>query len=185
MEVTSPLLARFICAGLVMALLTPPAAMAGAPKQNEKQDPTSVQQPQAPQSNSPAPGAVTTSPTSESQPAQPRRDQLPENPDPVPSTTPGQSTTTDQAQPSPAAPTAPQQSQQGKTQQPAGTAAAEVENTTGDAAYKPAGAAIAPAKQKRRRMLLVKVGALLGAGVAIGSVAALSGASPSRPPGSH
>src|SRR5713226_9729139 len=149
MEVTSPLLARFICAGLVMALLTPPAAMAGAPKQNEKQDPTSVQQPQAPQSNSPAPGAVTTSPTSESQPAQPRRDQLPENPDPVPSTT------SDQAQPSPAAPTAPQRSQQGKTQQPAGTAAAEVENTTGDAAYKPAGAAIAPAKQKRRRMLLI------------------------------
>ena len=179
MEVTSPLLARFICAGLVMALLTPPAAMAGAPKQNEKQDPTSVQQPQAPQSNSPAPGAVTTSPTSESQPAQPRRDQLPENPDPVPSTT------SDQAQPSPAAPTAPQRSQQGKTQQPAGTAAAEVENTTGDAAYKPAGAAIAPAKQKRRRMLLIKVGALLGAGVAIGSVAALSSASLSRPPGSH
>ncbi len=179
MEVTSPLLTRFICAGLVMALLTPPAAMAGAPKQNEKQDPTSVQQPQAPQSDSPAPGAVTTSPTSESQPAQPSRDQLPESPDPV------QSTTTDQAQPSPAAPSAPQQSQQGKTQQPAGTAAAEVENTTGDAAYKPAGAAIAPAKQKRRRMLLIKVGALLGAGVAIGSVAALSSASPSRPPGSH
>ena len=179
MEVTSPLLTRFICAGLVMALLTPPAAMAGAPKQNEKQDPTSVQQPQAPQSDSPAPGAVTTSPTSESQPAQPSRDQLPESPDPV------QSTTTDQAHPSPAAPSAPQQSQQGKTQQPAGTAAAEVENTTGDAAYKPAGAAIAPAKQKRRRMLLIKVGALLGAGVAIGSVAALSSASPSRPPGSH
>jgi hypothetical protein len=179
MEVTSPLLTRFICAGLVMALLTPPAAMAGAPKQNEKQDQTSVQQPQAPQSDSPAPGAVTTSPTSESQPAQPSRDQLPESPDPV------QSTTTDQAQPPPAAPSAPQQSQQGKTQQPAGTAAAEVENTTGDAAYKPAGAAIAPAKQKRRRMLLIKVGALLGAGVAIGSVAALSSASPSRPPGSH
>jgi hypothetical protein len=179
MEVTSPLLTRFICAGLVMALLTPPAVMAGAPKQNEKQDPTSVQQPQARQTDSPAPGAVTTSPTSESQPAQPSRDQLPESPDPV------QSTTTDQAQPPPAAPSAPQQSQQGKTQQPAGTAAAEVENTTGDAAYKPAGAAIAPAKQKRRRMLLIKVGALLGAGVAIGSVAALSSASPSRPPGSH
>jgi hypothetical protein len=190
MELTSPLLTRLICAGLVMALLAPPSAMAGTPNQ----DPTSVQQPEAPQSGSLAPDAGATSLTSQPQPAQPSRDQLPDSPDPLQSTTPGQSNTgqsnaapsnPDQAQPSPVAPANPQQTPQGKTQQPAGAAAAEVESTTGDAAYKPAGAAIAPAKQKRRRMLLIKISALLGAGVAIGSVAALSSASPSRPPGSH
>ena len=185
MELTSPLLTRLICAGLVMALLAPPSAMAGTPNQ----DPTSVQQPEAPQSGSLAPDAGATSLTSEPQPAQPSRDQLPDSPDPLQSTTTGQSNTApsnpDQAQPSPVAPSNPQQTPQGKTQQPAGAAAAEVESTTGEAAYKPAGAAIAPAKQKRRRMLLIKISALLGAGVAIGSVAALSSASPSRPPGSH
>jgi len=184
MELTSPPLTRLICAGLVMALLAPPSAMAGAPKQ----DPTTVQQPQAPQSGSPVPDAGATSLTSESEPAQSSRDQLPDSPDAVQSTSTGQSSAPpnpDQAQPSSVAPSNPQQTPQSKTQQPAGTAAAEVESTTGDAAYKPAGAAIAPAKQKRRRMLLIKVGALLGAGVAIGSVAALSSASPSRPPGSH
>jgi hypothetical protein len=84
-----------------------------------------------------------------------------------------------------AAPSNPQPPPQAKTQKPVGTAAAEVESTTGHAAFKPAGAAIAPAKQRRTRMMLIKIGALVGAGVAIGSVAALSSASPSRPPGSH
>ena len=185
MELTSPLLTRLICTGLAMALLAPPSAMAGTPTQ----DPTSVQQPEAPQNGSPAPDAGATSMTSEPQPAQPSRDQLPDSPDPLQSATTGQSNTApsnnDPVQPSPVAPSDPQQTPQSKTQQPAGAAAAEVESTTGDAAYKPAGAAIAPAKQKRRRMLLIKISALLGAGVAIGSVAALSSASPSRPPGSH
>jgi hypothetical protein len=77
-----------------------------------------------------------------------------------------------------------QQIQSG-AQQPVGTAAAEAPNTTGVMASKPAGAAIAPAKQRRVRMLLIKVGAVVGAGVAVGAVAALSSGSPSRPPGSH
>jgi hypothetical protein len=70
-------------------------------------------------------------------------------------------------------------------QKPAGTAAAEKPATTGVAASETAGAAMAPAKQKRSRSLLIKVGAIIGAGVAVGTVAALSSASPSRPPGSH
>jgi hypothetical protein len=77
------------------------------------------------------------------------------------------------------------QSQSGTTQKPVGTAAAEGPATTGVAASNPAGAAIAPAKQKRVRVLFIKVGAIVGAGVAVGAVAALATASPSKPPGSH
>ena len=70
-------------------------------------------------------------------------------------------------------------------QQPAGTAAAGIENTAGVAASKPAGVAIAPPKQRRVRLLVVKVGAIVGAGAALGTVAALSKGSPSKPPGAH
>ena len=72
-----------------------------------------------------------------------------------------------------------------QAQEPVGTAAAGSVEATGVAASKPAGAAIAPAKQRRTRALLIKVGAVVGAGVAIGTVAALSNASPSRPPGAR
>jgi anti-sigma B factor antagonist len=70
-------------------------------------------------------------------------------------------------------------------QEPVGTAAAEFIRTTGVAASKPAGSAIAPAKQRRARSILIKVGAIVGAGAAVGAVVALSAASPSRAPGSH
>jgi uncharacterized membrane protein len=99
------------------------------------------------------------------------------------------------AEPSPAA-TAPTQPQTAPAQAPAetntpparkplGTAAAEKPSTTGIAASTAAGAAIAPGKQRRSRSLLLKVGAIIGAGVAVGTVAGLTMASPSRPPGSH
>ncbi len=78
-----------------------------------------------------------------------------------------------------------QKAQTNGTQEPVGTAAAESVEATGVAASNPAGAAIAPAKQRRTRAILIKVGALVGAGVAIGTVAALSSASPSRPPGAR
>lgn len=71
------------------------------------------------------------------------------------------------------------------TQTPAGTAAAEVSNASGVAASKPAGVAIAPAKQRRVRSFLIKMGAIVGAGVAVGTVFALSQGSPSRPPGAR
>jgi hypothetical protein len=74
---------------------------------------------------------------------------------------------------------------QQQAQEPVGTAAAESVETTGVAASKPAGAAIAPAKQRRTRALLIKVSAIVGASVAVGTVVALSSASPSRPPGAR
>jgi hypothetical protein len=51
----------------------------------------------------------------------------------------------------------------------------------GVAASRPAGAAIAPAKQRRVRTILISLGVIAGAGIAVGSVAALSHGSPSRP----
>lgn len=65
--------------------------------------------------------------------------------------------------------------------QPLGTAAAPYEKTTGIGISRPAGAVIAPAKQKRARSILIRVGLLLGAAVAIGTVVGLSAASPNRP----
>jgi hypothetical protein len=70
-------------------------------------------------------------------------------------------------------------------QEPRGTAAARAAKTQGGAASKPAGAAIAPAKQRRTRSLLIKLGVIAGAGAALGTVYALAKGSPSRPPGAH
>ncbi len=75
--------------------------------------------------------------------------------------------------------------QQSKPQEPAGTAAAQAAQTSGGAASKPAGMAIAPAKQRQVRSFLIKLGAIAGAGVAIGTVVALSKGSPSKPPGAR
>ena len=69
--------------------------------------------------------------------------------------------------------------------EPVGTAAAESVRTTGVAASRPAGAALAPAKQRRMRSILIKVGAIVGVGVAVGTTMALSQASPSKPSGTR
>jgi hypothetical protein len=70
-------------------------------------------------------------------------------------------------------------------QKPVGTAAAESVPTSGVAASQPAGTAIAPGKQRRTRSIIIKVGALVGAGVAIGTVAALTLGTSSKPPGAR
>jgi len=72
-----------------------------------------------------------------------------------------------------------------QAREPVGTAVAGAPVTTGVVASAPAGAAIAPAKQRRVRILLIKMSAVVGAGAAIGAVTALSTGSPSRPPGSR
>ena len=71
--------------------------------------------------------------------------------------------------------------QQDSAPKPVGSAAAPYEKTTGVAASSPAGAVMAPAKQRRARSILIRVGIVVGAAVAIGTVVALSRASPSRP----
>jgi len=69
------------------------------------------------------------------------------------------------------------------TVQPSGTAAAQAGRVTGNAASRPAGAAIAPAKQRQVRSILIKMGVIAGAGVALGTVTALTKASGPKPPG--
>jgi hypothetical protein len=88
----------------------------------------------------------------------------------------------------PAKTPAPSQAQNPRSElpaQPQGTAAAAIQPTTGTAGSRPSGAAIAPAKQKRNRSLLIKLGALAGAGIAVGTVFALSSAGSSKPPGAN
>jgi hypothetical protein len=78
-----------------------------------------------------------------------------------------------------------QPQEQSGTKKPSGTAAAESEKMNGVAAFNPTGVAIAPAKQHRRRAFWVKLGAVAGAGMALGTAMGLSRSSPGRPPGSH
>lgn len=72
-----------------------------------------------------------------------------------------------------------------KPQRPVGTAAAEAPRSKGVTAAQPSGVAIAPAKQRRVRTLVIRVGAIVAAGAAIGAVIGLAEATPSRPPGAH
>ncbi len=81
--------------------------------------------------------------------------------------------------------TQPNQNSAPDAQKPVGTAAAEAPHTTGVAASQPAGVAIAPARQHRVRTIVIRVGAIVGAGVAVGSVVALTEATSSKPPGAH
>ena len=76
-------------------------------------------------------------------------------------------------------------SQDQKLQHPVGTAAAEAPKVNGITAAQPAGVALAPAKQRRVRTIALKVGAIIGAGAALGAVIALTEATPSKPPGAH
>jgi hypothetical protein len=69
--------------------------------------------------------------------------------------------------------------------EPQGAATAEKVPTAGGAVAKPAGVAIAPAKQHRTRSLLIKIGAVAAAGVAAGTVYALSRGTSSTPPGAN
>ncbi|MFP5205464.1 MAG: hypothetical protein ACLGSH_08925 [Acidobacteriota bacterium] len=73
-------------------------------------------------------------------------------------------------------------SQAGAPAAPAvGTAAAPYEKASGMTASRPAGAVIAPAKQHRVRRIFIRLGIVVGAAAAVGTVAALSHASPSQP----
>ena len=71
--------------------------------------------------------------------------------------------------------------QEGEPAKPVGTAAAPYEKPSGFTASRPAGAVIAPGKQRRARTILIRVGVVVGAAVAVGTVVAVSRASPSRP----
>ncbi len=77
--------------------------------------------------------------------------------------------------------TSPQQQNNSQDVKPLGTAAAPYTRPTGVTGSRPAGAVIAPAKQRRIRTILISVAVIAAAGIAVGTVAALSHGSPSRP----
>lgn len=134
-----------------------PAAQQAAPQQG--------QQPSSPGVTvDPSQGPLTPPPSTNEQ-QQPAAAQ--------PSTTPPEG-------PTPQTTTTEQQGQR----QPLGAATAGAVRTTGGGASRPAGNAIAPAKQHQVRSFLIKMSAIAAAGVAIGTVYALSKGTPSVPPNS-
>jgi hypothetical protein len=148
------------------------AVLCGAPQWAEAQQPV-PSPPQTPGSSvDPTQGPLEPVPPSPQSQPQPLPD--------APSSPQSQPTGTPQAPPVPMA-NAP--TPQRPPSEPVGTATAERAPTAGGAASKPAGAAIAPAKQRQVRSLLIKMGAVAGAGVALGTVMALSKGTPSVPPG--
>ena len=164
MKVISQLLQRAFYGVLAISLIAiPEMASAQQPAATDQQQQPAATNSQQTQTSPPAQPA-TTAPaenTAPSQPAQTQSNELPNSPGTV------------------------RPQQPAATERPVGTAAAEIGNASGIAASKPAGVAIAPAKQHQSRSLLLKLGAVLGAGVAIGTVMALSSSSPSRPPNSQ
>jgi glucose/arabinose dehydrogenase len=113
-------------------------------------------------------------PPSTTQSATPNSEQLPDAPSTQGAT---------QSNPQPQNQTQGQKPPAQPAQAPAGVGAAEAGPTAGGPGSKPAGMAIAPAKQHQVRSLLIKLGAIAGGAIAIGTVYALSRSSPSRPPG--
>lgn len=105
--------------------------------------------------------------------------------EPAQPSTPGTPAQSTSAAPEPNSAPPPQDQTEPKMPRPVGTAAAEAPKVSGITAAQPAGIAIAPAKQRRVRILVLKVGAIIGAGAAIGTIVALSAATPSKPPGAH
>jgi type IV secretory pathway VirB10-like protein len=164
-----------------------PAGWAQATTQ-QPSSPTQNQAPQ-PQGSSPSPQLQPVAPAEQPQAApQPPAAQQPQgnatSPQQPVTTYPDASAAAEQG--TQTAPDAPQPKVQQNAQpqtEPQGAATAEKVNTAGGAAAKPAGAAIAPAKQHQTRSLLIKIGAFAAAGIAAGTVYALSRGTSSTPPG--
>jgi hypothetical protein len=150
---------RRLISTAVSGLLTVLLSGIAEPLAAQQQTPTPA--PPAPAQSAPPPQNSTMPPI-----------ELPENP--------GRSTAPAET-PSPSASSVPQKQQ---PTEPSGTAVAPAIQASGGAASKPAGVAIAPPKQRQVRSWLIRFGFIAGAGVALGTVAALSAASPGRVPGS-
>lgn len=165
MKLATPMLQRMLTGILAMTLAGIPEMILAQSSSPPTNAPSNAAQQQAPE-----PTAGTSGQTSvQGQSAPPEQPPVPDSPGTV------------QAQGAPSQSSSTQHPE--ATENPLGTAAAQIGNASGNAASKPAGIAIAPAKTHRSRSLLIEVGAVVGAAVALGTVMALSNSSPSRPPG--
>jgi hypothetical protein len=202
-SILSTLLVAAACSAPLCAQQSNPSTAQQPPETSQQpQQPTNTQpaqptqtdqaQPVAP-ATTPAPNIQATPPAGQSQ-QQPGNQGTTVNPSQAPLqpvTTYPDATGAQQQEPSPNAPaqTAPAQTtipegpQPKKPSEPVGAATAESVPTAGGAAAKPAGVAIAPAKQHQTRSLLIKIGAVVAAGAALGTVYALSHGTSPTPPG--
>ncbi len=194
MTIVSTLLVASLCSAPRLS-----AQQSNSP--SAQQPPETSQQPQPPSQTQPAKQAPSATPAPNTQVSPPAGQSQTQQPNPSgtsvnPSQAPLQPVTTypdasgAQQQEQPTATTAPAQRNlpegpQPKKQatEPVGAASAESVPTAGGAAAKPAGVAIAPAKQHQTRSLMIKIGAALAAGAALGTVFALSHSTSSTPPG--
>jgi hypothetical protein len=175
MKVWNKLLVHVAWCGLVLSSFHAAASpIGGQPPQVEGAPPSTTEQARL-EALPDSPGTTR---------AQTQDQSSPNNPRPQPESQPSAPAQGQQApasQPQSQSPQSPSQ----QPQRPVGTAAAETSNAGGVAASQPAGVAIAPAKQRRVRTIVLRVGALVGAGVAVGTVVALTQATSSKPPGAH
>jgi len=142
------------------------------------------------------PEAIQAQQQSNTPPAQQQQQQQPTNPGttvdpsqapltPPPATEqPAPQTQPDATQAPSTVPNGPQPQQQTNQKEPLGAAAAGAVPTAGGGASRPAGTAIAPEKQHQVRSWLIKLGAVAAAGVAVGTIYALSKGTSSTPPNS-
>ncbi|HTS37666.1 MAG TPA: hypothetical protein VMH04_18470 [Candidatus Solibacter sp.] len=174
---------RLLCATLSMLALNSPEIWAQSADQASHPVPTASIQQVASAELPDSPSAVwaqaeqaqsqsSTQPSSTSAlPSSSQTDSQPANPQSV-SPVQQQSASPAQSQPSP-------------PQRPVGTAAAEAPVVSGITAAQPSGVAVAPAKQRRVRTIVLRVGAIAAAGVALGATIALTEGTSSKPPGAH
>lgn len=203
MSILSTLLVAAVCsAPQLRAQQSNPSTAQQPPASQQPQQPANTQPGQTDQTNQGQP--ATQSPESPAQPqntqaAQPAGQSQPQQPNSGTNVNPSQaplqpvttypdaagaqqeqqSTDTAQAQTQ----TIPEGPQPKKQTEPVGAATAESVPTTGGAAAKPAGVAIAPAKQHQTRSWIIKIGAVLAAGAALGTIYALSHSTSPTPPG--
>jgi len=187
MKVCSKLLAHVAWSGLVFSGFHAAASPVGGQQPQAEAPPSSTTEQARLDALPDSPGTTRAQTQDQSSPNNPRPESESQPSAPAPQPTAPQPTAPAQGQ-QPAASQPQSQSPQAPSpppQRPVGTAAAETSNAGGVAASQPAGVAIAPAKQRRARTIVLRVGALVGAGVAVGTVVALTQATSSKPPGAH
>ena len=170
MEGHSARLLSIILALSISGLLQPAVLMA---QQTAPAQPSVPNQQASPDAQQPAPTPERQEQEDKASQEIINRNHLPDNA--APAQIPAAQSSTTQTTQAPAAPTVP----------PSGTAAAEAGKISGNVASRPAGAAIAPAKQRQVRSVLIKMGVIAGAGVALGTVTALTKATGPKPPGAR
>lgn len=177
MRIAGWLTERLTGSCLVLALAAPTAKAAGTPRQ----DTTSARQVQGESvSGAHAAGAdggnekqIVDSAQSDAA--------LPDAPEVAQSSSPGSNGNGGSSQPSQGQQQSSQNQQKNGAAPPVGTAAAPEVKSTGVSGSRVSGAAIAPAKQRRVRIFMIRVAVVVAACVAVGTVVALSHATPGQP----